>query len=812
MRPVVNQMRDRIRIPAMAVAMLTLAFGSGGAFANEEAIVSQFFDNYCVRCHGPEKQKGDVRLDRLDYAIKDHAALPVWQDVLDVLNTGDMPPGKEKQPKPDELTSVIGAITGKITAAHKRLAATGGVISMRHLTKREYLGSMRDLFGDDLPQDLLPDEVSAEFDTIGSDQFFSLKQYESFYKSGKEVIRRNLRTLTSPLPKPGTVRHDPEVAPNETARTAYETMVKTKELIEAGAPIAEISRINPKVGDAGQARLFIKRYPIRSKKPTNAYQTSVGRKGMPGGFEYETDARPRSAYTLNVTALNTSGGDVAISVNGRRVGSVQFEPGESRSSSRLTFVTGLFDERISIGVRGTKKDVFDFLTLSGPFEDNQTAPSFFDSVVGPAIQGVNATDSEIAAMLRRFADRAFRYQGVDDAYIAELVKVYRLERTTGKSAVESLIEPLAAIVTAPAFLYVKEKNDGARTVLSQKEFAIRMAYFLWGAPPDRELYDLAKAKRLYDRDVMRAQFERMLASGKADAFLTGFINQWSDISRFDEIDLPVKLIRNGFQASARREIGEFFKVLVRENKPVDHLIDSDFVVVDEKLADYYGLNASIEGGFQKVALPASNPRGGMLSQAAFLIIGGSGPRTSPTIRGTILREKFLHDPPPPPPPNVPAIETAKKAKLTVKQLVDRHMSIPQCASCHNKIDPIGYGLENFDYLGNWRKTETLGGEVKKRRKSKRAKSEPQKVDIDASGHVNGKPFKSFTGLKQALSENKDSLARSVYESLLAYGIGRRIEFVDDEDVNDRLTALKSRNYPLQDMIFEIVASKTFAAK
>lgn len=157
-----------------------------------------------------------------------------------------------------------------------------------------------------------------------------------------------------------------------------------------------------------------------------------------------------------------------------------------------------------------------------------------------------------------------------------------------------------------------------------------MAYFLWGAPPDQQLYDAADSNRLYDKAVMKAQFERMLASDKSGVFLTDFINQWSDIKRFDEIDLPVKLIRGGFAASARQELSEFFKVLVHENRPIANLINSDFVVIDQQLAKHYDIKS--EGvGFRKVVLPESSTRGGFITQAAFLIIGSSGARTSPTI-------------------------------------------------------------------------------------------------------------------------------------------------------------------------------------
>ena len=789
----------------------------GEALAKEEQSMRLFFSTYCARCHGEKEQNGDVRLDQLEVQIVDHSDVSKWQDVLDVLNTGEMPPEDQKQPKKDELTSAIGLITQNISSAHKRLAATGGVISMRHLTKREYLGSMKDLFGIDLPPDLVPDDVSGGFDTNGSEQFFSLKQYENFYKAGRLVVESSLNAYTSQLPEPSTVRHDPEIVPAAKAKEAYEQMVKVKELIEAGAPFSEISKVNPKVADEGQAKLFIKRYPIRSKKPIANYENTKGKKGVSSGFTHTTAARPRSLYKVAIGALKVLDGDIGINVNGKDVGTVKFKSGESQTPSKLTFSTSIFESEINIKVTGRRNDVYDYLTLAGPFEDTKTKPGFFESVVKPVVQSSDPSDSEIAAMLKGFAERAFRYQGVDDEYIGELVKVYQLERSLGKSVADSLVEPLTSIITAPAFLYIKEKNDGKRSVLSQTEFAIRVAYFLWGAPPDQELYDLAKSGKLYNKARMKAQFERMLASEKADAFLTDFINQWADIERFDEIDLPVKLIRSGFQSSARQELSEFFSVLVRENKPVENLIDSDFVMVNAKLAQTYGLKANRSGGFQKVALPDSSPRGGMLTQAAFLIIGGSGPRTSPTIRGALIREKFLNDPVPSPPPNIPAIENEKGKKLTVKQLVDRHKSIPQCASCHNKIDPIGYGLENFDYLGNWRTSEVLGGETagkksKKKKSDRGAKTGPKKVTIEPSGYLGDDQFEDLEGLQQVLLKNKDKLARSIYESLLSYGIGRDIEFVDEDDINENLTELRKRNYLLKEMIFEVITSKTFLAK
>ncbi len=256
--------------------------------------------------------------------LLDHASLTKWQDVLDVLNTGEMPPEDQKQPEKDELTAAIGLVTDNISSARKRLAATGGVIKMRHLTKREYVGSMKDLFGDEVPQDILPDDVSGGFDTNGSAQFFSLKQYENFYKAGRKVVQANVQSLVAPLPKPAPLRHDPEIVPFETAKAQYEQMVKVMELIDAGAPPAEIAKVDPKVADAGQVRLFKQRFEKRIVKPKTQYESLKGKKGLPGGFAYAVDVRPRSLYRLTIKSVETTSDEVDILVNEQNIGSVQF--------------------------------------------------------------------------------------------------------------------------------------------------------------------------------------------------------------------------------------------------------------------------------------------------------------------------------------------------------------------------------------------------------------------------------------------------------------------------------------------------------
>ena len=815
---------DKSETAELKAQSAKLASEHFGSSMIPESRLKPFLENNCINCHGERKQKGDVRLDQMDWGIANNSSMVEWQDVLDVLNVGEMPPEDEDQPSADELAAFIGDVAENIKLARKKLEATGGKISMRYLAKREYLSSMTDLFGIEMPEGILPNEISPEFDTIGSDQYFSLKQYEQFYTAGREVVEKNIIAMTAPYDSK-TVRHDPEVLPAKEAEEDLLRFKKTKVLIDANASLSEIAKVEPTIGDAGQVKIFKLRYEGKLITREKKYEATRG-PGLTGIFTYTTKLRPNSLYKLSLTAAGITknkkgkiGRQTIVIVNDEEVGNFNFES-SAMTSPEVSFSTGVMDSDFEINVRGS--DVYDYLSLTGPFEHNQKKVTFFKSLVSPVVKKSESNETEIAAMLTKFAERAFRYQGVDKDYISALLKVYRLERSNGKDIANSLIEPLTAIVTAPAFLYVKEKNDGKRNTLSQNEFAIRMAYFLWRTPPDKELYELAASNSLYDPGVLNTQFERMLLSDKADLFLTDFINQWSGITRFDEIDIPSNLVRGGFPISARREISEFFKVLVRENLAVDNLIESDFVVVDAKLAHRYGLRIQRDAtGFKKIKLPALDskssigPRGGMLTQFAFLMIGSSGARTSPTIRGTLIREKFLFDAPPPPPPNVPAIEPPKGKRFTVRQLVDRHMNVPQCASCHEKIDPIGLGLENFDYLGMWRTEEIVYAKtVRKARKGQAQKKAPppETVPVDARGQLYGESFNDFKGLQQELLRHKDKLALSIYESMLSYGIGRKVEFIDDTEIHKSLSELKEKNYPLKEMVFAILTSQIFANK
>jgi len=361
-----------------------------------------------------------------------------------------------------------------------------------------------------------------------------------------------------------------------------------------------------------------------------------------------------------------------------------------------------------------------------------------------------------------------------------LVKFYETRKKEGAKHEQAMSETLGLILASPGFLYLEENKKSGTKELSTRAFATRLSHLLWSAPPDEELYKLAASGKLEREDEIKKQIERMLLDPRAESFYEGFMSQWYDLDRLEGIAVDwQKNIRynNGILYSAHREPIEFFKHVVKSNHSVKNFIDSPYAVVNHQLAYFYGVDfPKSNTEFLPVTLPKDSPRGGILSQSAFLTIGSAGDRTSPVIRGTLILEKLLNNPPPPPPPNVPELGEASDKPLSNRELVQMHRKQKVCASCHDKIDPIGFGLENFDGIGLWREKEKVG---------------EKEIKIDTQEH---------------------KLARHVIESLVAYGIGRPVEFSDKQAIIDIQKAAFADKYQMRDMIYHVVKSAAFKGK
>ena len=803
---------------------------------NQADRVKAFFAAYCVSCHGERIQEQQIRLDTLDYSLGNAAAASAWQEVLDELNLGRMPPPDEKQPSPEEYTAVLASLTDSLKSARERLASSGGSIAMRHLNKREYAATVQDLFGMRIPTAQIPEDVNHEpFDTIGSGQYFTPFELERYFVLGKQFVTEALKCI--PLgrqQKPLANRQEPEEFLLGKARKDLDEMRRQMALVKQGADWKVAGFEGEKV-----YKDFLFNYEAQEKRnmaiaenPAPESKTGVYFASPIGYRLYVVSmAYPGATYTLRVrggikgdlpgerTLLKLTGEDETfgtLSFNGSvdepEVVEIEFETmldGDNKTGFEVhgnTIRNGkqwrkYFDE---LGDDGLHSPVWlDWLEITGP---HHREPAFFETCLRPILEKPEPTDDEVKEVLARFAYECFRHSQPKSEYLDGLFALYTMNRKSGLPAKDAIADPLAVILSSPAFLYIQEASGeqepsgGRRQVLDQKEFAIRLAYFLWSAAPDDELYELAERGVLYEPDVLNRTVDRMLASPKARRFIRGFVEQWADLKKFDAIKTHEDFYQfmDVTRFSARQEPAEFFHVLVSEDLPIANLIDSDFAVIDKTLSVFYGIPGRFDHRFQKVSLPPVSPRGGLLGQAAFLVMTSTGDRTSPVARGAFVMKKFLDHEPAPPPPNVPALEIPADGPKSMRELTLMHETKPQCASCHSRIDPLGFGLENFDPSGLWREQENIG-----------KKSQP----IDASGALpDGSSFDDFEGLKTLLANHEDALARGVYKSLFSYAIGRRIDFSDEAEVASALESLKERHYPVKSMILSIVGSKTFRSK
>lgn len=803
------------------------------------AKLQPFLQQYCVRCHDAEKQNGQVRFDTSTWTIATNDEAQRWQDVLDILNAGDMPPEDERQPGTDELSEILDTLTGALVIARRRLTDHGGEIVMRRLNRREYANTIHDLFGFGVPTEMIPEDgEAATFDTVGDEQFFTSSHFEKYLELGREIAASGIAWAGKPRSKPTVVRNEPEkrVTPNLTEKLAdLDNKMRMK---KEGKTWQEMG-----FKDEGDMKIVFSQFKNRAGKPRKYLQypqvdhgiyfvdanSATKRSGVNRG-----GADPRGSYTLRARAgivgsppsirtffrVTDQVGTIGIlkvrgTVDDPEVIEMSYQPGIGQRNVGLAVEENRADIRVlDAYLKRLDHDGqwaalwMDWLEVEGPFYEEERA--FFETLLysePPPARGQPTmawSDQNARDLIERFSFEAFRRQSPEVAYVDRLLDLFKANRENGQSFNLAMTEVIGIVLASPQFLFIQEagtKDADRQRQLHDRELAIRLSYFLWSGPPDAELYGCADEGILMQPEVLHSQVERMLNDSRAASFVEGFASQWTDLERFDAITVDEQAnfrFNKGVRYAARHEVFEFFRTLVAEDLSVGNLISSDFVVINGLLGEHYGIDGVESDQFQKVNLPAGSPRGGLLGQTAILTLGSNGERSSPVIRGAWVMEKLLHDKPAPPPPNVPELGSATSNPATNRQMVELHQKQAVCASCHRQMDVIGFGLENFDTIGRWRETERVGR---------------KEVPIQPGGTLpGGAAFDDVSGLKAVLLEEKSQLAEELVESLLAYALGRTVEFSDADDVDQILQKLRANDYPLRSMILEITASRLFRTK
>lgn len=883
----IGSMAGEGRQIAQAATAGTAPFDSAGRHT-----IEPFLAAHCLHCHGAKESAAGVRLDTLPFEVTSVETAERWQDVLDVLNSGEMPP--EERPRPDETVKaeVLAVLSRAMVTARAVIGDAGRVSLVRRLNRREYRHTLRDLLGIDIDAagvdtSGLPDDTgTAAFDTIGSGLFVSSDQFEQYLAIGRAAIE----AAASDWPRPGDPKPERQTARREVEKDARKKIAgllngyfltgyrKAKEWeASGGKPTSEFG-----FPDEHEARFRIQQYEHHGPYlerflklphsetgaylmyPTNNYHhtelIAVPPDAPPGDYVLRvrigatSEATPLRRFlewgmqpakgdaeqsdftslgTFHVTGTIESPQTIEIPVRVTAHGPRMWRVREKRfnDSKADGFRNGLAKAANGIGLDHALW--IDWVEWEGPLPRSSPSPirsQVFDGLAKKAPEEVL-----VKTILRRFGTLAFRGVTPSREFLDRLVAVYQAKRQTGAPPIEAIREPMAVILASPGFLYLAdptaERGDAAvdepsaasmkSRRLSSRELATRLSYFLWSAPPDEELLSLAAADTLAKPDVLAAQVNRLLADERSHDFAAGFAHQWLGLDRLDFFRFDHELFPDFDEATrtaAKREVYETFHALVSGNIDARKLLQSDFVVVNGLMAAYYGLD---DGGspvvgddFRIVKVPTESPRGGLLGMAAILAMGSNGERTSPVERGAWVLRKLMNDPPPPAPPNVPQLTRLEGQQIPTRERLRMHQEQAQCAQCHRVIDPIGFGLENFDAAGRWRTEEQfhsrgwviegkLAGKVVK-------KSWP----IEPSGAFYGGPsFGDFFQLRSEIAtQHADAFVRGLIENLYAYALGRPVSFADTETLDGLLATAKRSGYRLRDILHAIVSTSEFQTK
>lgn len=425
-------------------------------------------------------------------------------------------------------------------------------------------------------------------------------------------------------------------------------------------------------------------------------------------------------------------------------------------------------------------------------------------------RGASLPPAAIKAALGRFVREAYRGVSAPRGYLDRLMAGYFGRRAAGATHPAALEETLASVLASPRFLYLAEPTRGDDDALDSQKLACRLSYLLWGEPPDALLRQKAQGDGLRDQAVLDQECRRLLDDPRASGFVEPFVAQWLAMERLDFFQFDRQRFPRFDQAvkeSARHEVYETFADVLRRDSRLGELLASDSVVVDGVLAEYYGIEGVASDAFRRVPVPAGSPRGGLLGMAAIHAMGSDGERSSPVERGAWVLRKLVDDPPPPAPPNVPQVARLAGKSLTTQERLVAHQEEPQCASCHRRIDPPGFALENFDAVGAWR-TEDSYTPVDANGWANPALKKTWPIEV--SGRFHGGPsFIGYEGFRAAVAAREKDFARGFAKALIEYALGRPCGFRDEPLVESIVSRAEAKDFAIREFILGLVQSDAF---
>ena len=795
---------------SLAVRVLTFSLFLGGSTLHAQGQVRAFLDTYCITCHNQKLHTAGLALESVD-AAQPSANAEVWERVIAKLRAGSMPP--PGRPRADAATyrQIAGSLENEIDKAWVARPNPGRVSAVHRLNRAEYNNAIRDLFALDLDvKPLLPGDETADgsFDNFADVLSISTAHLERYLSVARQVTR-----LATGLPPsaPGMERFEIPLHVLQDDRQSEDLPLGSRGGIAIhydfpvdGEYLIRV-RLQRQYQDYLKGMGWPQQLDIRlDGKLLKRFTVGGGGRGRPAASSYAGDGEPNFAGDPEWEKYMQLTGDAGLEVRvpvkaGPRAVGVSFvremwEPEglpQPLQRGRVIANDEVYMDYANVGsvqIGGPYK-------AAGPAKDTPSRRAIFVCQPGPGVEERTCA-SKILSRMARLAYRRPATKGD----VQTLLEFFDSGRRDGGSFDSGIQYALERMLVDPDFLLRVHRAPAVAGTyrLSDLEVASRLSFFLWSSIPDDRLLTLAERGRLTNPPMLEKEVRRMLADPRAsEALVNDFAAQWLNLRRVEEVVVDPDRYPNYDESllqAFKQETEMFVASTLREDRGVADLLDAHYTFVNERLARHYGIPGIYGSRFRRVTLPNHEQRGGLLAQGALLATTSYPDRTSPVLRGKWLLNNIFDLPIPPPPPGVDTnlVNKPGATPASMRERLAQHRQSASCNNCHSVIDPLGFALENFDAIGGWRTVDESGKAV------------------DASGAtLSGAKVEGLAGLRALLLDQPDQFPRTVTEKLLAYALGRRLEYNDRPAVRQIVRDAEGQNYRWSSLIVGIVKSPPF---
>lgn len=862
-------------IPLMAAYA---CLNAAGAETPDQKLLGSFLGNYCLECHDAATQEGDRDYESFFLPLKKEADLIAAKDIIDILTLKEMPPKKADQPSDDERLAVIRLLRDSITAARGKIESSGARTVMRRLSSREYENTLATLLDRrvdtlGLTADFPKEKTSRHIDTIGQSLVTSGFLVDQYFQAANRLIEAR---LGKPVMEPKTWVFNKNFVQYEELTGSHKSAFNYRYL-----NLYEQPNTDTRQGGYGHIEDFKEGVPV-----AGLYDIEVEAQAMHRDTHYDPKIFGidfSEPFILGVVPGDVTKGHIhypqaiepllgSAVVPDEAPTRLKFRVWlEAGQTPRFIFPNGPYESRASV-IQINQRYKHEFksdvgrsgvgrshilkegklphiriseIKLHGPLKEEDGGKEEVAVFGKGGFNPDRALDQVFA-----FAEKAYR-RPLNDADRAPLRKLYERRISEKATPRQAALDAVKLVLCSPSFLYLTEITDEKNVELGAYDLATRLSYALWSAPPDAELLAAAKSGELLKTEGIKKQVIRMMDDQRISGFVNGFLDSWLNFRDLGGMpparEKNIAYYAEDLPASMRTEARLFFSDLMKTNGSVTRFLDSDYTFADKKLAKLYNLpeqkTLRLKDGFQRVSLNGSKQRGGLLGMAGVLTVSANGVETSPVTRGVWVSENILGIPPPPPPDEVPAIDADTTGSTTIREKLAKHSKDPNCAECHARIDPLGFGLENFDPIGRWRdrypgqkapepkkkpepkKDQSKEGDKKAQASKEQSKDQPPKEKsappppppvpkIDTSGKFSsGETYSDFASFKAVLLEKRsEHFTRHLINQLLSYGTGRHMEGVDQYVMDDIYEAVKKDKLGLRTLIIESLTSPIFRSR